>query len=116
VLVGFYRPILPIFASDVFKVGAGGLGALYAAPAIGALFGSGLVLATGNIERKGAAAVIGTFLFALSLALLGLSRWFWMGLLAAGALGFSDAIGVAIRRTSYKSWRQTTCEDGHRAF
>jgi MFS family permease len=99
VLVGFYRPILPIFASDVFRVGAGGLGALYAAPAIGALVGSGMVLAAGNIKRKGAAAVIGTFLFALSLGLLGLSQWFWMGLLAAGALGFSDAIGVAIRRT-----------------
>jgi len=99
VLVGFYRPILPIFASDVFKVGAGGLGALYAAPAIGALIGSVLVLVTGNIERKGAVAIIGTFCFALSLGLLGLSQWFWMGLLAAGALGFSDAIGVAIRRT-----------------
>jgi MFS family permease len=99
VLVGFYRPILPIFASDVFKVGAGGLGALYAAPAIGALVGSGLLLAAGDIERKGAAAVIGTFLFALSLGLLGLSKWFWMGLIAVGALGFSDAISVAIRRT-----------------
>jgi MFS family permease len=77
VLVGFYRPILPIFASDVFKVGAGGLGALYAAPAIGALAGSGLVLVAGNVERKGAAAVIGAFIFALSLGLLGLSQWFW---------------------------------------
>jgi hypothetical protein len=28
VLVGYYRPLLPIFASDIFKVGAGGLGAL----------------------------------------------------------------------------------------
>jgi MFS family permease len=54
VLVGYYRPLLPIFASDIFKVGAGGLGALYAAPAIGALIGSMLVLAGGNINRKGA--------------------------------------------------------------
>jgi MFS family permease len=99
VLVGFYRPLLPIFASDVFKVGAGGLGALYAAPAIGALVGSGLVLAAGNIERKGAVAIIATFFFALSLGLLGVSKWFWMGLIAVGALGFSDAISVAIRRT-----------------
>jgi ENTS family enterobactin (siderophore) exporter len=99
VLVGFYRPILPIFASDVFKVGAGGLGALYAAPAIGALVGSGLLLAAGDIERKGAAAVIATWFFALSLGLLGVSRWFWMGLVAVGALGFSDAISVTIRRT-----------------
>jgi len=99
VLVGFYRPILPIFASDIFKVGAGGLGALYAAPAIGALVGSGLVLAAGNFERKGAVAIVGTVFFGLSLGFLGLSQWFWMGLIAAGALGFSDAISVAIRRT-----------------
>lgn len=99
VLVGFYRPLLPIFASDVFKVSAGGLGALYAAPAIGALVGSGLVLAAGNIERKGAVAIIATFFFAFNLGWLGLSSWFWMGLIAVGALGFSDAISVAIRRT-----------------
>jgi MFS family permease len=99
VLVGFYRPLLPIFASDIFKVGAGGLGALYAAPAIGALVGSGLVLAAGNFERKGAVAIVGTVFFGLSLGFLGLSKWFWMGLIAVAALGFSDAISVAIRRT-----------------
>ena len=47
VLVGYYRPLLPIFASDIFKVAGGGLGALYAAPAIGALIGSLLVLGRG---------------------------------------------------------------------
>ncbi|HSK28416.1 MAG TPA: MFS transporter, partial [Candidatus Limnocylindria bacterium] len=40
VLVGFYRPILPIFAADVFKTGASGLGILYAAPSLGSLIGS----------------------------------------------------------------------------
>jgi MFS family permease len=99
VLVGYYRPILPIFASDVFKVGPGGLGALYAAPAIGALIGSSLLLAVGDVNRKGALSVIATLLFALGLGLLGLSQWFWIGLLAVGFLGFSDAISVAIRRT-----------------
>jgi MFS family permease len=99
VLVGYYRPILPIFASDVFKVSAGGLGALYAAPAIGAMIGSALVLTAGDIERKGAVAVIGTFGFALGLGFLGLAEQFWVGLIAVGALGFSDSISVAIRRT-----------------
>ncbi|MEX0806993.1 MAG: MFS transporter [Candidatus Binatia bacterium] len=99
VLFGFYRPILPIFADDVFEVGARGLGALYAAPAIGALIGSAILLAAGDIKRKGAVSIIGTLLFALSLGLLGLSKWFWMGLIAVGALGFCDAISVAIRRT-----------------
>jgi predicted MFS family arabinose efflux permease len=99
VLFGFFRPILPIFADVVFKVGARGLGMLYAAPAIGALVGSGLLLAAGDIKRKGALSIIVTLLFALSLGLLGLSQTFWMGLLAVGALGFNDAISVAIRRT-----------------
>jgi MFS family permease len=99
VLFGFFRPILPIFADLVFNVGARGLGMLYAAPAIGALVGASILLMFGNISRKGALSIIATLCFAFSLGFLGLSKWFWMGLLAAGALGFSDAISVAIRRT-----------------
>ena len=76
----------------MFKVSAGGLGALYAAPAIGAMIGSALVLAAGNLKRQGAVAVIATGGFALGLGFLGLSKLFWVGLLAVGALGFSDAI------------------------
>ena len=99
VLFGFFRPILPIFADVVFKVGARGLGMLYAAPAIGALIGSTVVLSVGNIERKGAMSIIATLMFALSLGFLGMARWFWIGLLALAGLGISDAISVAIRRT-----------------
>ena len=99
VLFGFYRPILPIFADDVFQVGARGLGALYAAPAIGALIGSGMLLAIGDIKRKGALSIAATLLFALSLGFLGLSRWFWLGLIAVGVLGLADAISVTMRRT-----------------
>jgi MFS family permease len=99
ILFGFYRPILPIFANEIYHVGARGLGMLYAAPAIGALVGSGMLLAFGDIERKGAVSIIATLLFALSLGFLGLSRWFWMGLLALGLLGISDAISVVMRRT-----------------
>lgn len=99
VLFGFFRPILPIFADVVFNVGARGLGALYAAPAIGALIGSGLLLAAGDVKRKGMVSILGTLLFALSLGFLGLSQWFWMGLIAVGVLGFSDALSVVMRRT-----------------
>ncbi len=99
VLFGFFRPILPIFADVVFKVGPRGLGMLYAAPAIGALVGSGLLLAAGDVKRKGALSIIVTLMFALNLGFLGLAQTFWMGLFAVGALGFSDAISVAMRRT-----------------
>jgi MFS family permease len=99
VLVGYYRPILPIFASEVFHVGAGGLGALYAAPAIGAILGSAIVLAAGDIKHKGRVAVLTTFSSAISLGFLGFSRWLLMGIAAIAALGLSDSISVAIRRT-----------------
>jgi MFS family permease len=99
ILFGFYRPILPIFANEIYHVGARGLGMLYAAPAIGALVGSAVLLALGDIERKGAVSIIATLLFALSLGFLGLAQWFWMGLLALGLLGISDAISVVMRRT-----------------
>jgi len=99
ILFGFYRPIMPIFANEIYHVGARGLGMLYAAPAIGALVGSAVLLALGEVERKGAVSIIATLLFALSLGFLGLSQWFWMGLLAVGLLGISDAISVAMRRT-----------------
>jgi MFS family permease len=99
VLFGFYRPILPIFANETYNVGARGLGMLYAAPAIGALLGSGMILLIGNIERKGVVSVLGTLLFAASLGLLGLAQTFWLGLIAVGLLGVGDSIGVAMRRT-----------------
>lgn len=97
-LVGFYRPLLPIFAGDVFKVGGTGLGMLYAAPALGALLGSLLLLLAGDVKRKGALAIISALGFAASLALLGLSTWFWMGVAAVIVLGFMDSISVSIRR------------------
>jgi MFS family permease len=98
-LVGFYRPILPIFAGTVFKMGATGLGILYAAPAIGSLLGSTALLMAGDLRRKGAATVAAGVFFAVSLALLGVSRWFWMAVVAVAILGFADSISVAIRRT-----------------
>ena len=99
VLVGFYRPILPIFAGSVFKMGATGLGILYAAPAVGSLLGSTSLLMAGDIKRKGASAVIAALFFAASLGLLGISKWFWMAVAAVMVLGFTDSISVAIRRT-----------------
>ncbi len=98
-LVGYYNAILPIFARDVFQTGGTGLGSLYAASAVGALLGIGVLLTIGNVQRKGALVLISALLFAGALALLGISRWFWLGVVAVAALGFFDAISVSIRRT-----------------
>ncbi|HWP56676.1 MAG TPA: MFS transporter [Candidatus Acidoferrales bacterium] len=98
-LVGYYNAVLPIFASDVFKAGAVGLGTLYTASALGALLGLGTLLLLGEVRRKGALALTSAVLFAGALTLLGLARWFWLGVLAVAALGFFDAISVSVRRT-----------------
>jgi MFS family permease len=98
-LVGFYRPILPIFAADVFQTGAAGLGVLYGAPSAGAILGSLAVLMVGDIERKGVMVVIAALIFAASLALLGVSQGFSMAVVATLILGFADSLSVAIRRT-----------------
>ena len=98
-LVGFYRPILPIFAADVFNTGASGLGLLYGAPSLGAIIGSVALLMLGDIKRKGVMVVVAALIFAGSLALLGFSQWFWMAVSATLILGFTDSLSVAIRRT-----------------
>jgi MFS family permease len=98
-LVGFYRPILPIFAADVFKMGASGLGLLYAAPSAGSLVGASALLVAGDIRHKGRAVVMAAVGFAASLALLGVSEWFWLAMAAVILLGITDSISVAIRRT-----------------
>ena len=98
-LVGYYNAILPVFASDVFRAGATGLGTLYTASALGALAGLGLLLLVGDVRRKGVLVLISAVLFAGSLALLGIAPWFWVGVAAVAALGFFDAISVSIRRT-----------------
>jgi predicted MFS family arabinose efflux permease len=98
-LVGFYRPILPIFAADVFKTGAAGLGLLYGAPSLGAIIGSIAILMLGDARRKGVLVVIAAVIFAASLALLGASHWFWVAVGMTLVLGFTDSVSVAIRRT-----------------
>jgi MFS family permease len=99
VLVGFYRPILPIFAADVFKTGASGLGLLYAAPSAGSILGTIALLMAGDVKRKGVLVIVAALFFAASLALLGSSQWFWMAVASVIILGFTDSISVAIRRT-----------------
>jgi MFS family permease len=98
-LFGFYRPVLPIFAADVFKMGASGLGTLYAAPSAGSLIGSVGLLMMGDIRRKGVAVVLAAIFFAASLAFLGIAQWFWLAVVVVIILGITDSISVAIRRT-----------------
>lgn len=84
-----YGVLMPVFARDVLKAGASGLGFLMAATGTGALIGA-LTLATlGNIRRKGWFLLVGAFSFSLSLLLFSFSRSFRFSLICLVGAGWS---------------------------
>jgi len=99
VIVGFYRPLLTILASDVFHVGGTGMGVLFAAPAIGSFMGFISLLWMGEVKRKGMLFLFSVMGYAFGLIFLGMAPWFWLALLAAWTLGYTDSVSVVIRQT-----------------
>ena len=99
VIVGFYRPLLTILASDVFHVGGTGMGVLFAAPAIGSFMGFISLLWVGEVKRKGMLFLFSVMGYAFGLIFLGMAPWFWLALLAAWTLGYTDSVSVVIRQT-----------------
>jgi len=99
VLLGGATALLPIFARDVLHVGADGFGLLRAAPAVG----SGLValwLVAHPIQRRaGRALFSGVALFGVATIVFGLSKSFWLSLVALAILGGADMVSVYIRQT-----------------
>ena len=96
VLFGGVTALLPIFAQDILFVGPKGLGALRAAPAVGATIMS-LYLSRSDNMRTGKwlfSAVTG---FGICILVFGISRNFYLSLLALGFSGAFDSISMVIR-------------------
>jgi hypothetical protein len=100
VLFGGVTALLPIFANDILMVGPKGLGALRAAPAVGATLMS-LYLARHNIGGRAGrwlfSAVAG---FGVSILIFGLSRNFFLSMVALGLSGVFDSVSVVIRSSA----------------
>jgi len=93
-----YRVLLPSLARDVLHVGASGHGLLSAAPAAGAIIGSAAVFRMRSVRRKGALVLAATMGYALAAMLLAQVPIFGVALLAAGSVGFFDAITTTLRQ------------------
>lgn len=97
VLFGGAVALLPVFAAEILNVGPQGLGALRAAPAVGAVI-IGLIMTrkplTHNAGRNLIITVIG---FGLSMILFGVSTNFYLSLFALGLSGAFDQVSVVIR-------------------
>jgi len=91
--------LLPIYAAEILKVGASGLGFMAAAPGAGSIVAS-LVLARGAaIRRQGKAVLISVIVFGAATVVFGVSRWFWLSLLMLGVTGASDTVSTVLRQT-----------------
>ncbi len=99
-VVGYFRTLLPIFAKDILKQGAGGLGLLSSAPAVGSVLGALVLLLSGNLRNKGRLVLVSAAFYGVALIIFGTSSLFWLSLLLVGVLGFTDAISVTVRQTT----------------
>ena len=92
--------LLPIYAGEILMIGPKGLGALRAAPAIGAAITS-LWLTTFNIRKRA-----GTWLFSAvtgfgaCILVFALSRDFVLSLLALGLSGAFDSVSMVVRMSA----------------
>jgi MFS family permease len=99
--VGYYRPLLPIFAKDILYVGPAGFGVLSSAPAVGGILGTVLLIFAGDVEHKGLLALWSFFAYAFVLGLFGVSTHFWWSLLLLGILGLANAMQAVMRQTAF---------------
>jgi MFS family permease len=99
VLFGGAVAMLPAVADQVLHVGSQGLGALRAAPALGAITVA-LILAVRPLETIRASLLLWVIAgFGVSMIAFGLSTVFWLSMLFLVASGAFDSVSMVIRST-----------------
>lgn len=100
VLFGGVTALLPIFADEILMIGPKGLGALRAAPAVGA------AIMSINLAKKSLPGNQGRWLFSCvagfgaCILIFGLSREFWLSLAALALSGAFDSVSAVIRNSA----------------
>ncbi|HVN14517.1 MAG TPA: MFS transporter, partial [Anaerolineales bacterium] len=99
VLLGGAVTLLPVYATDILKVGATGLGIMRAAPSVGALIMAVLLAHLPPFKRAGRTLLLAVTGFGLATIVFGLSKSFWLSIVMLVLLGGLDNISVVIRST-----------------
>jgi MFS family permease len=90
--------LLPIFAQDILHVGARGYGVLSAAPSVGAIMASlVMVRAVDHIERRGPVLLWAIAFYGLATSVFGFSRLFALSFLCLAITGAADTVSMVIR-------------------
>jgi len=99
VLLGGATALLPIFANDLLKAGPEGYGLLRAAPSVGAVV---MALITAHLppwQRAGRAMLWAVAGYGIATLVFGVSKIFWLSMLALALTGMFDNISVVVRQT-----------------
>lgn len=99
VLFGGVIAILPIFAEDILKVGAEGLGILRAAPSVGAVVTMITLVYFPPLKYAWRNLILAIAGFGVATLVFGLSTHFWLSVTALFFTGAFDSISVVIRQT-----------------
>ncbi|MEP6635512.1 MAG: MFS transporter [Acidobacteriota bacterium] len=91
--------LLPIFAEEVLRVGARGLGLLAAAPAVGSVVTALVIARMGGFKNQGKLVIGSVAIFGMATTAFGLSRVFWFSLLMLAVTGAADTVSTVLRQT-----------------
>jgi MFS family permease len=94
-----YIYMTPVFARDIFHLGATGLAVLMGMAGAGALFGALFLAYLGDFQRKGWFVLGGDLAFAVCLIFFSLSTNFRLSMFFLFALGFGIVCSVAVTNT-----------------
>ena len=106
--VGYYRPLLPIFAKDILYVGPAGFGVLSSAPAVGGIIGTVVLLVIGDVEHKGLLALWSFLSYAVAVGFFAISTNFWLSVFLLGILGLVNSLQAVMRQTTFHLLLLTT--------
>ena len=95
--------LLPVFARDLLKVGAGGQGLLLAAMGFGALVSAATIAFAGHHLTRGKVMIDSSIVYGLTLVVFAVSPWYSLSLLAMAVTGLCHVHANALVNTVVQS-------------
>ncbi len=99
VLLGGATALLPIFASEILHAGPQGYGLLRAAPSLGAIIMAVISAHLPPWHKAGRVMLLAVVGFGVATIVFGVSKIFWLSLVALALTGMCDNISVVVRQT-----------------
>jgi MFS family permease len=104
VLFGGAVTLLPVYATDILKVGPLGLGVMRAVPSVGAIVAAFALAHLPPFKQAGRTLLLAVAGFGLATIVFGLSTSFWLSVAMLALLGGLDNISVVIRGSLLLTW------------